>query len=366
MLRQATHAHMRRAMANCVAAWWQAVLRQRQLLRSTVWWRGAAKAAAWAELRRRVSRAVICAQSQVHWHRCTLQHGLWALRYALSASAALMGTIERARGRLVALRTARAFGVWAGSAAAVNLWLRAVVARWAKSQSWAFARWAEQAAAPREARAVLVQASGAHRRRVLVGAVVAWRGPIVRRRRLIAYAVRWRGATVANAMHTWRETAAAAAKAAAVTKVCTAGATRATLAAAWVELRQRARCTARAEAGWWALVRGRSLRRWRAATAAHSAAPSKRCDAVRSKTVRKAAATAMWRRVARDVARAMSIWQAWTYTRRTLALACARRAYARGYARHSPLKGAGRPLARCKLGDTTQARSVSKYCFSSR
>ena len=35
----------------------------------------------------------------------------------------------------------------------------------------------------------------------------------------------------------------------------------------------------------------------------------------------------------------MLIWRAWTHEGRALALACARRAYARGYARHSPMKG---------------------------
>ena len=43
----------------------------------------------------------------------------------------------------------------------------------------------------------------------------------------------------------------------------------------------------------------------------------------------------------------MLTWRAWTHEGRAPALACARRAYARGYARHSPMKGVS-PVERRK------------------
>ena len=101
----------------------------------------------------------------------------------------------------------RAFGVWAGGAAAVNLWLRAALARWARSQSWAFVQWTEWAARWREARALLLHASAAHRRWALVGAAVAWRDTTVRRRFLLRWVLRWRSATVAKVFAQWTERA---------------------------------------------------------------------------------------------------------------------------------------------------------------
>ena len=83
----------------------------------------------------------------------------------------------------------------------------------------------------------------------LLGAAVVWFGPTVRRRRVMACAFLWRGATMMKALCCWREAAAVAATAAAVTEVCIAVAARAALALAWAELHQRARRAARAEAG---------------------------------------------------------------------------------------------------------------------
>ena len=398
MLLRASRAHVQRAMASRLAAWWQAASRRSKLMRSVLWWCSAAKAVAWAALRRQTARAVDRARLQVHWDRCALRHGLarlaahverhleadgvvgaarllataflssnamlcqkWysmsrqraallALRCAGAASATLMESTGRARGRLAALRTARAFGVWAGGAAAVNLWLRAALARWARSQSWAFVQWTEWAARWREARALLLQASAAHRRWALVGAAVVWFGPTVRRRRGMACAFLWRGAAMMKTLCRWREAASVAATAAAVTEVCIAAAARAALALAWAKLHQRARCAARAEAGWRAHVGRRGLRRWRAAAAVLPITLRKRSGAVRSNAanaMRSDPATARRRWAAREAARAMLTWRAWTHEGRALALACARRAYARGYARHSPMKGVS-PVERRK------------------
>ena len=108
------------------------------------------------------SNAMLCQK----WYSMSRQRAaLLALRCAGAASAVLMESTGRTRGRLAALRTARAFGVWAGGAAAVNLWLRAALARWAQSKSWAFVQWVGRAARWREVRAVLLQASVVHRRR---------------------------------------------------------------------------------------------------------------------------------------------------------------------------------------------------------
>ena len=162
VLLRALRAHVQRAMASRLAAWWQAASRRSKLMRSVLWWCSAAKAVAWAALRRQTARAVDRARLQVHWDRCALRHGLarlaahverhleadgvvgaarllataflssnamlcqkWysmsrqraallALRCAGAASATLMESTGRARGRLAALRTARAFGVWVG------------------------------------------------------------------------------------------------------------------------------------------------------------------------------------------------------------------------------------------------------------
>jgi hypothetical protein len=392
VLLRASRAHVQRAMASRLAAWGQAAARRSQLMRVVLWWCSAAKAAAWAALRRQVARALVCARFRVHSDRWALRHGLaklaahvdrrlepdgvvgaarllataflssnamlcqtWysmsrqraallALRRAGAASEALVLSTGRARGRLAALRTARAFGVWAGSAAAVNSWLRAAVARWARRQSWAFVQWAQRVTRWREARALLLQASVAHRRRAMVGAAVVWFGPTVRRRRVMACAFLWRGAAMVKALRCWREAASVAATAAAVTEVCIAAAARAGLALAWAELWQRARCAARAEAGWKAHVGRRGLRRWRAAAAILPITLRKRSGAVRSNAanaMRNDPATARRRWEAREAARAMLLWRAWTHEGRALALACARRAYARGYARHSPMKGVG-------------------------
>ena len=318
-------------------------------------------AAAWSAAVAMATR-VACAAALRRWQQQAWQHsphlpaivsGLQLLRgwrqlrrqaVTSRTAEALVLSTGRARGRLAALRTARAFGVWAGSAAAVNSWLRAAVARWARRQSWAFVQWAQRVTRWREARALLLQASVAHRRRAMVGAAVVWFGPTVRRRRVMACAFLWRGAAMVKALRCWREAASVAATAAAVTEVCIAAAARAGLALAWAELWQRARCAARAEAGWKAHVGRRGLRRWRAAAAILPITLRKRSGAVRSNAanaMRNDPATARRRWEAREAARAMLLWRAWTHEGRALALACARRAYARGYARHSPMKGVG-------------------------
>ena len=172
-----------------------------------------------------VATRVACAAALRRWQQRAWQHspqlpaivsGLQLLRgwrqlrrqaVASRTAAALTISTGRARGRLAGLRTARAFGVWAGSAAAVNLWLRAALARWARSQSRAIARWAAWAARWREASALLLRASAAHRQRALAGAAAVWRSTAVRRRFLLRWVLRWRGATVAKAFAQWTERA---------------------------------------------------------------------------------------------------------------------------------------------------------------
>ena len=252
---RASRALVHRTMARRLAAWWQAAARRGRLRRGVLWWCRAARTAAWAALRREVERAMLRARFRVYWDRRALRHGLaklaahvdrrmepdgaagaarvlataflssnamlcrkWyamsrqraalvALRRAAAANAALTVSTGRARGRLAGLRIARAFRVWAGGAAAVNLWLRAAVARWARSQSRAIARWAAWAARWGEARALLLRASAAHRRRALVGAAAVWRSTAVRLRFLLRWVLRWRGATVAKAFAQWTERA---------------------------------------------------------------------------------------------------------------------------------------------------------------
>ena len=179
----------------------------------------------------------------------------------------------------------------------------------------------------------------------------------------MACAFLWRGATMMKALCCWREAASVAATAAAVTEVCIAVAARAALALAWAELHQQARRAARAEAGWRAHVGRRGLRRWRAAAAILPITLRKRSGAVRSNAanaMRSDPATATRRWAAREAARAVLIWRAWTHEGRALALACARRAYARGYARHSPMKGVGPPDRRKEIQlAVSQLRGVS-------
>ena len=248
----------RRACAAVVAMGYRS--RGTSVIATVVAWRRYARRAArdTAAWRAAVAMAkrTACASALLRWQRQPRQPSR-AMPYLLAARHYVAAGDRHSVGR--------AFGVWAGGAAAVNLWLRAAVARWARNQSWAFVHWTKRAARWREVRAVLLQASVTHRRRALVGAAVVWFGPTVRRRRVMACAVRWRGATMMKALCCWREAAAVAATAAAVAEVCTAAAARATLALAWAELWQRARCAARAEAGWRAHVGRRSLRRWRAA-----------------------------------------------------------------------------------------------------
>jgi len=81
------------------------------------------------------------------------------------------------------------------------------VARWARRQSWAFVQWAQRVTRWREARALLLQASVAHRRRAIVGAAVVWRNTAVRRRFLLRWVLRWRSATVAKVFAQWTERA---------------------------------------------------------------------------------------------------------------------------------------------------------------
>ena len=408
---RASRALVHRTMARRLAAWWQAAARRGRLRRGVLWWCRAARTAAWAALRREVERAMLRARFRVYWDRRALRHGLaklaahvdrrmepdgaagaarvlataflssnamlcrkWyamsrqraalvALRRAAAANAALTVSTGRARGRLAGLRIARAFRVWAGGAAAVNLWLRAAVARWARSQSRAIARWAAWAARWGEARALLLRASAAHRRRALVGAAAVWSGPAARRRRVMACAVRWRGAAAVKALRCWREAASSLSSAAAVMEVCAAAAAHAALTLAWAELWRRARRAARAEAGWRAHVGRRALRRWRAAAATLPIALRKRSGAVRNNAanaMRSDPATAKRRWAAREAARAMLTWRAWTREGRALALACARRAYARGYARHSPMKGvAGGPLPERRKEILLARRSIA-------
>jgi len=327
----------RRAYAAVVAMGYRC--RGAAVIASVVAWRRHARraardVAAWRAAMA-MARRVACASTLERWQRQPRQLRR-ATPYLLAARHYSAAGDRHSVGR--------AFGVWAGSAAAVNSWLRAAVARWARRQSWAFVQWAQRVTRWREARALLLQASVAHRRRAMVGAAVVWFGPTVRRRRVMACAFLWRGAAMVKALRCWREAASVAATAAAVTEVCIAAAARAGLALALAELWQRARCAARAEAGWKAHVGRRGLHRWRAAAAILPITLRKRSGAVRSNAanaMRNDPATARRRWEAREAARAMLLWRAWTHEGRALALACARRAYARGYARHSPMKGVG-------------------------
>eukprot|EP00964_Phaeocystis_antarctica_P110593 scaffold74941_cov71-Phaeocystis_antarctica.AAC.1 len=70
-------------------------------------------------------------------------------------------------------------------------------------------------------------------------------------------------------------------------------------------------------------------------------------------------ATATRRWAAREAARAVLIWRAWAHEGRALALACARRAYARGYARHSPMKGVCPPDRRKEGWGTWQLDTLT-------
>ena len=137
------------------------------------------------------------------------EFALWARAAAAShtAAVAVAKSTGQTRGWLEALRVGRAFGVWAGGAAAFDVWSRAAAARWARSQSWAFMRWTERAARQREAKVVLLQASVAHRRWALVGAATAWRDATVRRRFLLSSVVQWRCANVVKAFAQWTERA---------------------------------------------------------------------------------------------------------------------------------------------------------------
>jgi len=280
----------------------------------------AREAAAWRAAMAMATR-VACASALLRWQQQP-RRSRRARPYLLAARHYAAAGDRHAVGR--------AFRVWVGGAAAVNLWLRAAVARWARSQSRAIARWAAWAA---------------------------------RCRRVMACAVRWRGAAAVKALRCWREAASSLSSAAAVMEVCAAAAAHAALALAWAELWRRARRALRAEAGWRAHVGRRALRRWRAAAATLPIALRKRSGAVRNNAanaMRSDPATAKRRWAAREAARAMLTWRAWTREGRALALACARRAYARGYARHSPMKGvAGGPLPERRKEILLARRSIA-------
>ena len=176
----------RRACAAVVAMGYRS--RGTSVIATVVAWRRYARRAArdTAAWRAAVAMAkrTACASALLRWQRQPRQPSR-AMPYLLAARHYVAAGDRHSVGR--------AFGVWAGGAAAVNLWLRAAVARWARNQSWAFVHWTKRAARWREVRAVLLQASVVHRRRAAGrgggvvrsdGAAPSWNGmcfPVARR-----------------------------------------------------------------------------------------------------------------------------------------------------------------------------------------